>query len=270
MACLEQRFGSGRIWQRSTKYFEREDVSDEVAVAVFLGMRDHAPDFLRVCNELAIPNVVIDLGWMRRERGYWQASVGGLNVAPKRAPSSDRFEELDLKVYAPKTPQTNFVLVGQVPGDAQHDLTTERAMMEWGRGTATAMKAFIGPRKRVMWRPHPLFRIPLGPPAVTTWPERPLLEFLKEEHVGGAVVYNSTAALDMLRVGVHVVAQGPRTVYTDLVPREVGRLFDAHPGPERVRSLLEKLAYGQYKIEELATWATFQRLFELHDVTGDW
>src|SRR5437868_1311922 len=98
-SALENRFGKGRVWQRTNKYFDPADVADDVAVAVIQGLQGEGVRWLQANLELGIPTLVIDLAWLRRERGYWQASVGGLNNPPVVAPSADRFENLQLKIY---------------------------------------------------------------------------------------------------------------------------------------------------------------------------
>lgn len=269
LSCLEDRFGDKRVWKRSTKYYDPIDVADDVAVAVIHGLRGRGPDFLARCLELNIPTVVVDLGWLRRERGYWQVSLGGLNRPPPRAPSSDRFDRLDLKVFPPVVRDFKTVIVGQLPGDAQHDLDSEQALINWARGVAEQVKS-REPKRTVFWRPHPAFITSLGRIAPMTNPQRTIQDLIREDDVGSAVVYNSTFGIELLRNGVHVIAQGPRTVYTDVVSSDIANLHSAHPGPEQVRFLLEKLAYGQYQLSELQNWSTLERLFALHGITGDW
>lgn len=269
LVALEDRFGKNRVWQRTNKYFEPEDVADDVAVAVLQGLRGRGLDYLAAYRKLGIPVLVVDLGWMRRERGYWQVSPNGLNTVPLRAPDGRRFDELQLKVFPAVQRNYHTVIAGQLPGDAQHDLATDADMLRWARNSAARVKELF-PKRRVFWRPHPLFMHSLGKPTIMSSPERPIQEFMKDEHVGSAIVYNSTLGLDLLRNGAHVIAHGPRTVYTDLVSSDIGNLENAHPGPERVRELLERLAYGQYQVDELADWANLAKLLELHSITGDW
>lgn len=266
---LEARFGKGRIWQRTTKYFDELDVADDVAVAIIQGLRGEGHRYLAACQARGIPTLVLDLGWLRRERGYWQASLGGLNVPPPIAPSGDRFEELDLKVFQPTRVDYNTVIVGQLPGDMQHDLAADADMARWGQEAAAACRAAY-PYRKIYWRPHPLHRHTLGRPTIMTNPDRSFIEFIKEARVGSAIVYNSSAGIELLRLGVRVVAQGPRTVYSHLTPTSVGELEQAHPGVEQVKEMLERLAYGQYKLEELSDWSTLEKLFELHGIIGDW
>lgn len=268
-SCLETRFGRGRVWRRSNKDFDPSDVASEVAVAVIQGLRGGGKQFLEACLAKGIPTIVVDLAWLRRERGYWQASINGLNRPPERAPSYDRFEELDLKVFPLWKKNYNTVIAGQLPGDAQHDLETDRDVVEWAKSQALIMKKMF-PKRRVYWRPHPSFRPTLHEAAVLTSPDRPIKDLIRDENVGSALVYNSTLGIELLRQGVHVVAQGPRTVYTDLVSSDISDLENSHPGPDAVRDLLARLAYGQYKDEELSDWKTFEKLFELHGITGDW
>lgn len=234
-----------------------------------MGLRERGKDFLEENLRLGIPTLVVDLGWLRRDFGYWQVSLNGLNVAPPVAPDSERFESLNIKVFPPLKRNYHTLIVGQSPGDAQHDLETEQDVLDWGRGVSKEIwEAY--PRRKIFWRPHPMFIAPIGKPAITTHPYRDLGEFLDSENVGSAVVYNSTLGLDLLRRGAHVVARGPKTVYTDLTSPDIEAINFAHPGPDAVRGLLERLSYGQYKTSELARWETLERLLDLHGVTGDW
>lgn len=270
-SALEERFGVGRVWQRTSKFFDQEEVADDVAVAVIQGLQGQGFRYLAACLELGIPTLVVDLGWLRRERGYWQVSPSGLNVAPSSAPSSDRFEQLGLLVFDRIKKDYSTLIVGQIPGDKQHDLATDADVINWAVEAARAVKKReTDHRHRVFWRPHPRFMPSLGRNAIMTSPNRLLKDFLKDSLVGSAVVYNSTLGLDLLRNGVSIIAQGPRTVYTDLVSANIEDLHSSYPGPERVRALLERVAYGQYQLPELANWSTLERLFALHEITGDW
>lgn len=256
------------MWERNTKWYEDADVAEDVQVAVFLGLRGEARRYLARCKELEIPCIIVDLGWLRRERGYWQVSVGELNVPPPIAPNASRFLELQLKVRDVVQRDYNTLIVGQVPGDAQHDLTDGSSVIKWGRSVAEEIRERYG-RRKIFWRPHPGFLCRLGPPAITTLPDKTVHEAIADDNVGSAVVYNSTLGLELLRQGVRVVAMGPRTVYSDLVPSCISELKTAHPGATRVRALLERCAYGQYKLDEL-NWSTLANVLALHGITGDW
>lgn len=265
---LEDRFGAGRVWCRNPKYYDPEDVAEDVAVAVFLGLRDRARDYLARCKELGIPCVVVDLGWMRRDRGYWQVSYGDLNEPPPIAPGPDRFNHLQLKCYPQVKRNHSTVIIGQIPGDAQHDLADSNSIIRWAQDTAKGIRSRYRLR-RIFWRPHPNFVCTIGKPAVMSLPTKNIRDFIFDDQVGSAVVYNSTAGIELLRLGIHVVALGPRTVYSDLVSSSLDEVKGTHPGEQRVRSLLERLAYGQYQLSEL-NWNTIEQVLRLHNVTGDW
>lgn len=214
--------------------------------------------------------MVVDLGWMRRDRGYFQVSYNDLNVAPPSAPDSARFERLAIKTY-PSHIRNDYhtLVIGQIPGDAQHDLAHEQDVLEWGRGVALKLKE-LNPRRKVYWRPHPGFIATLGPPSIMASPGRHIREFMDQENVNSAVVYNSTVGLELLRLGARVVAQGPRTVYTELTSPDIEDLETSHPGPDAVRALMERLSYGQYQLNELSRWEMLEQVLDLHGITGDW
>lgn len=272
LRCLSERFGAPRVWQRNVAYYDPADVANDALISVILGLRGEGKRYAERSIELGVPTVVVDLGFLRRERGFWQVNLNQLNNPPPEAPSGDRFDALNLKVFnrIQATDRGHILIGGQVPGDAQHDLATERDMLDWARAAAEHARELF-PKKRIFWRPHPSFVKPLNVAgAIMTSTNRGINEFVKEEHIHHAVVYNSTLGLDLLRIGVNVVAQGPRTVYTDLVSSKIEDLMDSHPGPERIKSLLQRLAYGQYQLNELENWDTFESLLKLHGVTGDW
>lgn len=272
LLALERRFGYGRVWQRNSKYYSPEDVADDVAVAVIFGQRDGAKGFLQRNLELNIPTLVIDLAWLRRDLGYWQVSLGGLNNPPPYAPSSARFDRLGIQVFERlhKIIDYSVVICGQLPGDAQHDLASNVDMLRWARKAADDVKRLFPHTEQIFWRPHPKAIMTLGKPTIMTSPDRSVQNLLRESHVGSAVVYNSNLGVELLRNGISVIAQGPRTVYTDLVSSDIADLKTSHPGSDKVRSLLERLAYGQYTTVELSDWGTLERLLELHSITGDW
>lgn len=268
-AALTTRFGKGRVHERSTKFYSDEDVCEDVAVAVVLGLRGAGDLYLARNIALGIPTLVVDLGWMRRERNYWQVCPYGLNNAPKKAPSANRFEALNLVVKPPiEKDHRSILVIGQQPGDKQHDLDTETAMLNWAN--ITVREAAEITKKRVFWRPHPGWQVRLPRPAISSSPKRGIHELIREEGVYAAAVYNSTIGLDLLRLGCNVVALGPRTVYTDLVYNKVADLNSSHPGEEKVRDLLCNIAYGQYTTTELNNWASLEHVLELHQITGDW
>lgn len=239
-----------------------------MAVAVVVGTFDHAPDVIKRCNDLAIPTLVIGKPWLRRELGYWQVSLGKLNQPPPEAPSSDRFDKLRLKVHPLIKKPYHSVVVGQLVGPNE-TFKTEPEQVYWGRRAITSIKREFG-RRKLFWRPHVDLPLSLGKPSIMTNPLRSIMDFVREEDVGSAVVYDSMDAIELLRVGVHVVAQGPQTVYTGLTSSDVTQLNRAHPGQDAVRKLLLRLAYGQYQVSELASWSYLERLLNLHGTTGDW
>lgn len=267
--ALNQRFGKGRVWERSTKYYDPMDVAEEADVAIIMGLRGEGQKFLDHHLALGTPTLVLDLGWMRREFNYWQVSPFGLNNVPKIKVPTDRFDQLSLKVFEPKQKDMrSIVVVGQLPGDTQHDLESEEQMLTWGKDTALAATELT--KKRVFWRPHPRWQTALPRPIISSNSERSLHDLMKMEGLYAGVVYNSTMGIDLLRLGCNVVALGPRTVYTDIVHTELNGLLLDHPGSEIVHDMLCKVAYGQYTTSELNNWETLERLFELHQINGDW
>lgn len=267
--ALNSRFGKGRVWERSTKYYEQADVAEEADIAIIMGLRGEGLRYLEHHTRVGTPTLVVDLGWMRRERNYWQVSPFGLNNVPKIDVPSDRFDKLDLKVFKPRSKDLrSIVVVGQLPGDMQHDLVSEDLMLQWGK--EAALKTIELTKKRVFWRPHPRWQTNLPRPIISSSSERTLHDLIQMEGLYAGVVYNSSMGIDLLRLGCNVVALGPRTVYTDIVHTELSGLLLDHPGSEIVHNMLCKVAYGQYTTSELNHWSTLEHLLDLHQINGDW
>lgn len=267
-SALEKRFGVGRVWQRSTKYFDRVDVCDEVAIAIVIGLRMEGRKFLETHLSLGTPTLVADLGWLKRDK-YYQLCPGNLNVIPKAAPD-DRFKELKLPVKTRKHELRTIVICGQVPGDAQHNLVSEADMKAWGVSVANQLREKY-PTRKLLWRPHPKASISLNLRYAPTAPSNETItEFVSNEYVSTAVVYNSTAGLEFLREGCNVIALGERAVYSDVVPNSLDSVNDPPPKRETLEDLFARVAYGQYKPDELQEWKTIERLMELHQINGDW
>lgn len=267
--ALTERFGVGRVWHRSTKYYDPADVAEEASVAIIIGLRGEGKKYLDHHLALGTPTLVIDLGWLRREWNYWQVSPFGLNSVPLIVPDSKRFDALSLKVYEPIVKnQKSIVVVGQMPGDMQHDLASEEQMLTWGKETALA--AIELTKKRVFWRPHPKWQTALPRPIISSNSERTLHDLIQTEGLYSGIVYNSTMGIDLLRLGCNVVALGKRTVYTDIVHTELSGLLLDHPGSEKVHDMLCRVAYGQYTTSELNHWEHLEQLLGLHQINGDW
>lgn len=265
--ALEQRFGRGRVFERSTKFYSDEDVLPTAEIAIILGLREQGWQYLNRCLELGIPTLVVDLGWLRRERDYWQVSPNGLNNAVKKPVSDDRFSNLGLKIMDPRPRGRSLLVIGQLPGDMQHDITSDREMVNWGYSVGKQAIALTG--HRVYWRPHPRTTLSTPRPVVTSSTNRTLHEMIKDEGTYAGIVYNSTTGLDLLRLGCNVVALGPRTVYTDIVHTDITGLLKEHPGVEPVHELLSRVAYSQYTSTELSSWDTLAQVLSLHDLLGD-
>jgi hypothetical protein len=74
-------------------------------------------------------------------------------------------------------------------------------------------------------------------------------------------VYSSTAGLEALIAGCPVVAWGP-SCYRELCAKP-GEIAEAeHPGVEAVEGLLERIAYTQWSLDELATGEPFRFVLE--------
>ncbi|MAM60855.1 hypothetical protein [Maritimibacter sp. UBA3975] len=224
--------------RRSLSDHATGQLEDFDAIVVY-GLRGKGDALVKEYEVAGVPALVLDFGFLKRVNreadfatGHWQLSVGGLNKAPRFDVSADRFDALGIECKSPGNGSVVAVF-GQVVGDMSHGYDLEK-MRGWARRTVRDLGAH--------WRPHPLDRLTAdyGPrldgELADLWPKLKRIETLC-----------STAGLEALIAGVPAVAHLPeRAVWGDLSG-------PAHPGPEKVRDLCQRVAYAQWTSDELAS-----------------
>lgn len=204
---------------------------------VISGARGKGATILRDHEAAGIPVIVIDYGYLRRvsgvatwQTGHWQIGVGGLNKPPKFDCGRDRFAALDIEPREPRTGDIEIVL-GQHSGDPSHGLT-DAEMIRWAQAKCDDVGGY--------WRPHPdsphiHVDAPLADGPYADWLDR-----AKCVHT-----ICSTGGLEAILAGVPAVAEYPERASwgelsgISLPPRDV------------VLSTLNRLAYGQWTLEEM-------------------
>lgn len=187
-----------------------------------------------------IPVFVFDWGYMRRvnrteeaQTGHWQISYAGLNRPPTFDVPSDRFDALGLSVErGARSAGNRALLIGQMPGDAAVGGTCHAT---WLREKQIELQD-LG--FDVVYREHPRggIKMPHLPSA-----SGPLIDEMRASRV--VVTYNSNTGHDALLAGVPVLCD-TGAAYSALSGAKV-------PSTTRRREYFNRLAYGQWRIDEL-------------------
>jgi capsule polysaccharide export protein KpsC/LpsZ len=155
--------------------------------------------------------------------------------------------------------KAGYVLVaGQVPDDSSHYLTASD-LREWAARAVADVREQI-PGAEVVWRPHPVTRHAKemhsirGAGRVQMPQDVPASEALREARL--LVTYSSTLGFEALLAGCPVVCYG-ETFYRHLAfgPDEM-RSAKA-PSTKDCESLLERVAYTQWSIDEMSSGEAF-------------
>lgn len=220
--------------------------------AVLYGMRHHGPDIVAHYQRRGIPVVVIDHGYIKRVNvvadlptGYLQVGINRLGWVPAAAPSSDRFERLNVAVRerAPK-PIERALVMGQVGFDASHRMTP--AQLERCYEALVEELRAAGIRK-IAFRAHPLGQ---GiAPKVPHDGVRPLDDAIRNADL--VVSINSNSGLDAILDGCPAVIL-KNAHYGELAYRWPVRPALCEPAPVgAVNAFLKRLAYAQWTDAEI-------------------
>lgn len=168
----------------NTKRFDpAQDVYGDAWFVIVYGAREKATLVRESYNAAGIPVFIVDAGYFLRP-DYHQISLNGLNWLPEvvSVDAHNRAESLGMIAEPPAKGGDGTLLLGQVDGDAQHDIQDCEA---WLR-----VKAEQYPDAVI--RRHPKVE---KPPV-------PLSEAIRGKAL--VVTHNSTAALEAIRQGVRV------------------------------------------------------------------
>ena len=183
--------------------------------ALVRGLRGNNGKAAEMLRERGVPTVILDAGWYPGNSRF-RLAIGGLNwIHPGSCPEW-RARECGL-IFEPiqRDPNGYILLLGQARRDVGHGIDIDA----WASETLVAIRCHT--KRRVMWRPHPNHRHALAGADIQDIPPRPLghsegFERGLEAAVRGAwavVTYNSSAALEALRLGVPLFADAASVFY---------------------------------------------------------
>jgi hypothetical protein len=203
--------------------------------------RDRLPVTARSRGDVAVGSAAKKLPTKKRSRSKKAATA-----PPSAAPEAVKLAG-------------SVLVIGQMPHDSSHGMNSTQ-LAEWAEGAFELAHEFY-PDAGVVWRPHPKSAsvTPKGFDRVSNPHQETIAEAIEAARL--VCVYSSTAGLEALIAGCPVVAWGP-SCYRDLCAKP-GEIAEAeHPGVEAVEALLERIAYTQWSLDELATGEPFRFVLE--------
>lgn len=202
-----------------------------------------------------VPVLVVDAGYLQRDRGYYQIGVNRLAWLPPIPCPSDRYAALEMP--KPLTERGDAILLcGQKPRDAQHGMDAFQ-VTAWANDTIQKLRRVTD--RPLLWRPHPRARA--SDPALYEFVEGvsdphavPLREVLPMVHA--LVTYNSTSGTEAIVAGIPVFCD-PCAMYADWADTDLAQIDRPRTlTPEARADYLSRVAYGQWLPEEMASgWA---------------
>jgi len=216
-------------------------------VAIFTGAQPDDLERINYYRRKKTPIVLIELGHINRacsksvslEDKYFQMSIEHLTWLPHFACPSDRREKLGIEKPAKKQKKDGYILLlGQKPGDAQHDIDD---MITWKKHQRAEIRKYT--KRPILWRKHPADLNVLEQPREAT---------LEEDFDGAfcVVTHNSNAGIKALLEGIPVCS-APSCFYNRVsFPIEAIENPRA-PSKRPWEQLFNKICYAQWNIPEM-------------------
>ncbi len=193
--------------------------------------------------------LIVENGYMGnkpKDVTYYAISVHGHNGSGWYPVGSDsRFPKLGLEV---KPPQNNVDGHWLVCGQRGIGSKLMSSPPLWGEKTAKRISGIVG-AGRVRYRPHPGNFVP----------KTSLLQDLVGARA--CVIWSSAAGITALLEGVGVQHSAPRWI-------AAGAGMDAATGFDNRREILERVAHGQWHVDEIASGEPFVRIMNQIEVAA--
>lgn len=194
------------------------------------------------------PVAVLECGWFKRASanslGYSQLGQARIGWLPARECPPDRWTALGLPVIErEEILGGHYLLAGQVPNDAQHDLCPFDMQVIYRAMIAEALAGAARPP--VIYRPHPMGTPDFEWPEIQDPMETPLAEALQSAR--GVITYNSTVGTECIRLGIPVYCSRDAMYYELSAGPELQFVAERR---ER-EAFFHRLAYAQWHTAEL-------------------
>lgn len=249
-----KNIGIKTIWRRHDVF--NEDCVEDFDLVVCNGLRNKYHDILKCYNKINTPVMVTDLGYLNRKEGYYQVGLNKLGyILPQECPN-DRFKKLNIVVSQKRKKSDNILLLGQLPGDAQHGFT-EFELINLYKDYVQKLRSVT--KRKIIFRPHPVKKIHLGD-IVDGYDNEQTLNF---NNIHAAVTYNSTSGLDALIAGVPVFCD-ESAFYVNEGNSDFRDLENPNfPIKSSLEKLLNRVAYSQWTRDEISKGLPMELLLKL-------
>lgn len=238
------------------KYFgykNRDDKVEPCDIAFVTGAQGGFGKIPSEYQKLGIPCFVFDLGWMRRDLGFYQLCLYGLNKPFLGKFPSDRFDQLGIELK-PRRRGSRVLICGQKANDAQHDLGDLQSIFNWVNNTIEQTR--LRTDKEIVFRPHPkTFFTTKHADYISSPKAETLVQCLERWDIDVAIMYNSTSAIECISSGVPVIALSKDCMYSDYVSRTLDEIdVPKFPDVGDFHQFLSCLSYNQYTPVEIGTF----------------
>ncbi len=232
--CLTSGYVPVMVPLKNTKF------KGKAAAVVIWGLHAGADEVLKECRKRNEKVIVLDLamtGLLRPD--YYQACLNGLNKLPEKG-NSERAKDLKLIACnrAKRGKDAPFLILGQCPGDKQHNLANPDG---WAKKITAELEQYKRP---VVFRPHPKVRKS----------ETSLAEDLAQAYC--VVTYNSNGAVEAFQAGVPVICD-PSASYADCGNKMGDKITFSK---ENIQNYLDRMSAVNFTLDEIRAGLPIQQL----------
>lgn len=234
------------IWRRADVFTE-QCYEKQFDIVVCNGLRGRYAAINETFTKHEKPVIVTDLGYIRKNPGYFQVGLGRIGWLPTFACPRDRLDKLELQINRRKEKTLKSVkkvlICGQRPDDAAHNLD-EKQLINYYMGFVPRLRDMF-PDVKVIWRPHPDSTLKLGGCDGTSRGD--LLAEL--EDTDAIITYNSTTGLTGIIEGIPVICHHS-AYYSELCQIDLAHKLEL-PSLDQVERFLSRVAYAQWTAPEM-------------------
>ncbi len=255
---LEAFYEGCQVEKKLVRGFEYEPSDVAVIFGVYKSkVRKSWPrgKVFRQQREKNLDVVVLETGYVNRgdgESNHYAAGFNGLNGRAdfrSKGMGPERWESLGIQLV-PHSRGEKVILCAQVPHDASVEMHDHK---QWVYETAEELKRITG--RPIVFRPHPLFRVPNLPGCELSL--KPLADDLKDAHC--VVTFNSNSGVEAAIAGKPVFAFDEGSMVWDIANKSLDHLEDPEY-PDR-KQWARDLAYKQWTPAEMRAGEAWQHLF---------
>ena len=210
-------------------------------------------------RERKLDVIVLETGYVNRGDGeahHYAAGFNGLNGRAdfkNKNMGPERWESLNVQLK-PYSPGEKVILCGQVPWDAslEFGIAKPQKHEDWLTETALKLKAIT--RRPIVFRPHPLAKLP--PIKGCEYSTAPLSEDLKSAHA--VVAFNSNSLVEAAIEGKAIFALDEGSMVWDIANKSLLDIDD--PQYQDRKLWARNLAYTQWSLADFKNGQAWKHL----------